>query len=238
MYVNVEILASSKNSKGKQQVHTPFPAIIMMRKPETLRVYARVPLLGTQMFSMATDGKNFTLYIPSQGVAYEGPNELTKRSSNQIENMRPGFFFDALVVRGLAPDDFYTQTADVEIIEAADREHLISMPEYVLSVTRHSHESHREAPTRVVTFHRDDLLPYKQDLYDKAGNLETEVSYAQYADFDGNRYPSVIKITRPLEGRRLVLTVEKFTMNPESPKLTDDQFKINLPDGTRIQRLE
>ena len=36
---------------------------------------------------------------------------------------------------------------------------------------------------RVVTFHRDDLLPYQQDLYDSEGNLETEVFYGRYVDF-------------------------------------------------------
>lgn len=238
MYANVEIQASLlKTKEGVEKDITTFPGIILIRKPEMLRVDGRVPVLQTQMFSMVSDGQSFTLHIPSQQVAYQGQNELTRKSDNFIENLRPGFFFDALVVRGLSADNFYAQIADVETIESADKKHLLAMPEYVLSITRHVEGSRRERPVRVITFHRDDLLPYQQDLYDKDGNLETQVSYAQYADFEGVRYPSVIKIWRPIEECRIVLTVQKVKENPDPP-LRDDQFKINLPDDTVVKRLE
>jgi hypothetical protein len=239
MYVNVEIQAGAlKTKRDKEKNIRTFPAIIMMRKPEMLRVYARVPVIGTQMFSVASDGRNFTLYIPSEHVAYQGPVELTKKSPNSIENMRPGFFFDAIAVRGLSAQDFSAVTSDVETIETPDKKGLLSMPEYVLSITHHDPASNRDMPVRVVTFHRDDLLPYQQDLYDRNGVLETQVSYAQYADFGQYKYPSVIEIWRPLEERKLVMTVQKMQENPVEPKLTDDQFKINLPEGTTIHQLE
>ena len=111
-YTNVEIQASAlKTKEGVEKDYTTFPGIIMMRKPELLRVYGRVPVIGSRMFDMVSDGKNFTLYIPSRDIAYEGPNSLNKRSPNTVENMRPGFFFDAMVVRGLEPDDDYMVTA-------------------------------------------------------------------------------------------------------------------------------
>jgi outer membrane lipoprotein-sorting protein len=237
LYATVEIKASKlKTAEGVETDYTTFPGIIMMRKPEMLRVYGRVPVIGTQMFSMASDGKNFTLYIPSKSLAYKGPNELTKKSANSIENMRPGFFFDAMVLRGLEPDDFYARIADTETIEDAAKKHLYNVPEYVLSITRHNNGSRNDTPVRVVTFHREDLLPYQQDLYDKKGNLETQVFYANYTDFGGgNRYPRLVTIKRPLEGVQLVLTVEKVVQNMP---LTDDQFQIKLPEGTKIQELQ
>jgi outer membrane lipoprotein-sorting protein len=236
LYATVEIKASKlKANEGVETDYTTFPGIIMMRKPEWLRVYGRVPVIGTQMFSMASDGKNFTLYIPSKDLAYKGPNELTKKSNNSIENMRPGFFFDAIVLRGLSPEDFYSVSADTETIEDPAKKHLYLVPEYVLSITRHNAGSRNDTPVRVVTFHRDDLLPYQQDLYDKGGNLETQVFYANYKDFGGgNRYPELVTINRPLEGVRLVLTVEKVVQNMP---LTDDQFQIKLPEGTKIVQL-
>ena len=36
--------------------------------------------------------------------------------------MRPGFFFDAMIVRGLDPDDDYMVTADTETIVEAQEE--------------------------------------------------------------------------------------------------------------------
>ncbi len=236
MYATVEIQASTaKAGEGLEKDYTTFPGIIMMRKPEMLRVYGRVPVIGTRMFDMISDGKNFTLFIPSRNLAYQGPNMLDKKSTNTVENMRPGFFFDAMIVRGLSPDDYYSVTADTETIEDAAKKHLFIVPEYVLSVTRHNPGSHSDTPVRVVTFHREDLLPYQQDLYDEAGNLETQVSYESYQDFGGNKYPSNVTIKRPMEGFQIVMKVEKVVDNMP---LTDDQFQIKLPEGTKIQNLQ
>jgi outer membrane lipoprotein-sorting protein len=236
MYAIVEIKASTlKPREGLEKDYTTFPGIIMMRKPEMLRVYGRVPVIGTRMFDMVSDGKNFTLYIPSRSIAYKGPNALTKKSTKDIENMRPGFFFDAMAVRGLAPDDFYTLTADTETIEDTAKKHLYSVPEYILSITRHNSGTRNDTPVRVVTFHREDLLPYQQDLYDNNGNLETQVSYTHYMKFGSGKYPSTVTIKRPLEGVQLVLTVEKVVDNMP---LTDDQFQISMKEGTKIQNLE
>ncbi len=61
----------------------------------------QVPVIGTRVFDMVSDGKNFTLCIPSENKAVKGSNSVKKKSANQLENMRPGFFLDAMVVRGL-----------------------------------------------------------------------------------------------------------------------------------------
>lgn len=236
LYATVEIQASAlKTSQGEEKDYTTFPGIIMMRKPKWLRVYGRVPVIGSRMFDMVSDGETFTLYIPSRSMAYEGPNSLNKRSPNTIENMRPGFFFDAMIVRGLEPDDDYTVTADTDTVEDTKKKHLILIPEYVLSIIRAKPGSRQLTPVRVVTFHRDDLLPYEQDLYDANGNLETHVTYADYRNFGTERYPTTVVIKRPLEEYQIVLTVEKVVQNI---KLTDDQFQIKLPEETKIVHLQ
>ncbi|MGB6190839.1 MAG: hypothetical protein WBF42_00095, partial [Terracidiphilus sp.] len=236
LYATVEIRASTlKTKEGIEKDYTAFPGIIMMRRPRMLRVYGRVPVIGTRMFDMVSDGTSFTLYIPSRSVAYKGPNELRQKSANEIENMRPGFFLDAMVLRGLEPDDFYSVTADTETIEDPQKKHLYSTPEYILSIERHNPGSRNDTPVRVVTIHRDDLMPYQQDLYDKNGNLETEVFYSRYSNYGNSKYPGVVTIKRPLEGIQIVMTVEKVV---ENMPLTDDQFQIKLPEGTKIQQLQ
>ena len=156
----VDIQASVLKSKqGVAKDYTTFRGIILIRKPQMLRVFGRVPVIGTRMFDMVSDGKNFTLWIPSRNKAVKGPNELKKRSASQVENMRPGFFFDAMMVRGLEPDDLYAVVSDSETIEDAAKKHLFTVPEYVLSITRRKPGSQQMIPVRVVTFHRDDLLP-------------------------------------------------------------------------------
>jgi outer membrane lipoprotein-sorting protein len=232
----VEIQASVMKSKeGLAKDYTTIRGIILMRKPEMLRVYGRVPVIGTRVFDMVSDGTNFTLYIPSKNKAVKGSNSLKKKSFNQLENMRPGFFFDAMVVRGLEPDDFYSVIADTETLEDAAKKHLYTVPEYILSITRRKPESQKETPVRVVTFTRDDLQPYQQDIYDSEGNLETQVFYTGYRDFGSSLYPSTVTIKRPLEEYQIVLTVDSVK---ENQQLTDDQFVVKIPEGTETQKLE
>jgi hypothetical protein len=90
-------------------------------------------------------------------------------------------------------------------------------------------------PLRVVTFHRDDLLPYDQDLYDSSGTLETQISYSNYADFSAGRYPSKVTIKRPQEGIQLVLSVEEVQENVDAP---DSQFEVKIPEGATIKNLK
>jgi hypothetical protein len=223
-----------KPQEGFAQDYPSCRGYIILNKPDQLRVAGRY--FGAPVFDMATDGKTFTLLIPSKNKAIRGSNSVTKKSGNQFENLRPGFFFDSMIVRGLEMDDFYAQISDTETIEDAAKKHLYAMPEYVLSITRHAPQgSRRDKPVRVITFHRDDLLPYSQDLYDNDGNLESQVTYSEYRDFDGRKYPTRVVIKRPLEGIQLVLTVDKVSVNVNLPA---GEFQLKIPDGTQVQNLD
>jgi hypothetical protein len=236
---SVEIQASVLKSKeGVAKDYTSIRGIILLLKPEMLRVYGRVPVIGMRAFDMVSDGKDFTLWIPSKNMAFKGANTVNKKSTNQLENLRPGFFLDALVVQGLDPDDLYSVVADSETVEDTARKHLFTVPEYILSISRHKLASNQLTPVRVITFHREDLLPYEQDLYDAEGNLETQVTYSAYQDFGGSKYPSRVVIKRPLEDIQVVLTIDKVVENPKNPPLTGDEFVLKLTEGTQIQRLE
>jgi outer membrane lipoprotein-sorting protein len=123
---------------------------------------------------------------------------------------------------------------DTETVEDTAKKHLYTEPEYVLSVMRP--KSGREiTPVRVITFRRDDMLPYNQDIYDSDGNLETQVIYSNYAQFTAGKYPSRVTIKRPKEGIQLVLNVVDVKENVE---LSDSQFQVKIPEGTRIEQLK
>jgi outer membrane lipoprotein-sorting protein len=230
----VDIQATeSKTKEGVEKVFPSCRGYIVMQKPKKLRVLGKD--FGVTVFDMASDGDQFKLVIPQRNLAFEGSTTAKGTSPNPMYNLRPDFFFDALLVHGVSPEDFYSRIADTETIEDAAKKHLYTMPEYVLSITRHNPGSRNDTPVRVITIHRDDLLPYQQDLYDDHGTLETQVFYSQYADFGGNKYPSVVTIKRPLEGIQLVLTVETVHQNP---KLVDNQFEIQMPQDVKVQKLE
>jgi len=236
--LNTKVTITATMSKPKEGLVTTeptFPARILLSKPELLRIYAQVPMLRTEMFDMASDGKSFTMYVPSKKEAVKGPNELTKRSANEFENMRPAFFYDAMVVRGLSPDELYSVTADSETIEDPQKKHLLTKSEYVLSIMRTLPNSRQLKPVRVITFDRSDLKPYQQDIYDADSNLETQVFYGNYSDFNGVTYPATITIKRPLESYQIVLSVLTVDQNQQ---LGPDQFEVEIPTGTTIKTLD
>jgi hypothetical protein len=226
--------------KTKEGLATDLPSFggqILIRKPEMLRVFGRLPVLGTEAFDLVGDGKDFALYIPSRNKEYKGSYTVKTKSDNLVENIRPGFFYDAMVIRGKDPDDLYGVVADSETIMDAARKHLFAVPEYILTVSRRKPDSQQLTTVRQVTFHRDDLLPYEQDVYDADGEIETQVTYDHYRDFGSTRYPSTITIKRPLDAFQIILTVDSVIEN-QDPPLPDDQFVISkIREGTQVETL-
>jgi hypothetical protein len=223
-------------SKSNEGVATDYPSVeghILMRKPEMLRVVGQ--MIGVRIFDMASNGNCFTLSIPHDEKVIKGCGASRTKSKNTWENLRPGFFFDAVMVRGLDPDDLYSRTTDSETVEDTARKHLFTVPEYVLSISRRKPGTQQLIPVRVVTFRRDNLLPYQQDLYDADGNLETQITYGSYGNFEGSQFPSTITINRPLDEIQIVLTVEDVKENQHLP---DDQFVVPIPEGAKVQNLE
>jgi outer membrane lipoprotein-sorting protein len=232
----VDIQASEFNTNAGLEKDSPtFGGLVFMQKPEMLRVFGKVPVIGTEAFDIVGDGKTFTMYIPHNNMEYKGTYAVAAKtaSTSLEEKLRPGFFFDAIVVRGLEPNDEYMVTADTVIGEDPARKHLYSVPEYKLTIMRSKTGSPELEPRRVVYFHRDNLLPSQQDIYDSEGNLVTQVTYGPYKDFDSIQYPSSITINRPLDKVQIVLTIDSIKQNAP---LSADQFEINnIPSGTPVK---
>jgi hypothetical protein len=236
---SLSVTVEMQASVTKNGVETGYPTvggIILVRRPEDLRVFGRVPVVGTRLFDMVSDGKTFRLWIPHDNEVVEGPAaEAKTKSENQFENLRPGFFFDSMVIRGLSQGDEFYRTTDTDTVVDAAKKRLYMVPEYLLNVVHRRANSQELAPVRVIHFHRDDLLPYQQDLYDADDNLQTQVFYGRYVDFGDHKYPSTITIKRPMDGLQLVLTVEKVTENLD---LKNESFELQIPPDTKVKKLE
>ncbi len=230
----VEIQATEfKTAEGVEKDFPSSRGYILLRKPKMLRVMGTY--FGVPIFNMASDGSHFTLVIPSKNLVLEGANAVTEKDpKNPMYNLRPDFFLDAIAVRGLDSHDEFMVVNDTETVEDAAKKHLYIEPEYVLSVMRPK-AGNEKLPVRVLTFRRDDMLPYSQDIYDRHGNLETQVTYGNYAEFSGGKYPSKVTIKRPQEGIQLTLTVESVHENVD---LADSQFEVKIPAGATIRQLK
>lgn len=229
----VEIYATqTKTFEGTATDYPSCHGIILMRKPKMLRVVGQY--FGVRIFDMASDGSNFTLVMPTKSTVIKGSNSVHEKSATQWENLRPDFFLDALAVRGLDADNQYMVASDTETVPDASNKHLYIEPEYILSVMRHK-QGQEDLPVRTITFHRDDMLPYDQYIYDKDGVLATQVFYSNYQTFTAGKYPSKVTIKRPQEGIQIVLSVERVDQNV---KLDDSQFEEKVPDGATVKDLK
>ena len=229
----VEIQATElKTKEGVAETLPESDGWILLRKPSMLRVTGNY--LGMRAIDMVGNGKTFTLEIPMKNLAIEGSYTSKEKSQNPLYNLRPGFFFSAIFVEGLGPEDHYSVIADTETAEDAAKKHLLSVPEYILNIARLKPGSSEMNEVRVITFHREDLLPYKQDIYDDQGNLQSEVRYRKYWNFGSVRYPSAITIRCPLADAEITLAVSKVK---ENVKLPDSKFQLHLPPGIKIQHL-
>jgi hypothetical protein len=227
--VTAQITAHNKTSD-----YPSFRCNIVMQKPKMLRVLGR--FFGVKAFDMASDGENFTLVIPQKNLGIKGPDTATDNSATDWENLRPDFFRDAIFIRGLDPDDQYMVASDSETVADPAKKHLYIEPEYVLNVMRRK-SSHENLPVRTVTFHRDDMLPYDQYVYDSNGVLETQVFYSDYTTFSAGKYPSKIVIKRPREGIELDLAVEQAHEMGNSD-LPAGEFNVPIPEGYTVKNLK
>jgi outer membrane lipoprotein-sorting protein len=232
----VDVRASHlKTQEGVATDYPSFRANLLLRKPDALRVLGHAPLIQTTMFDLGSNGTHFTLVIPPENLVYEGVNASKGNSPKWYENLRPDPLFNSMVVRGLDPQELYSVISESVTEEDAANKHLMLQPEYVLNIVRRKPDSQELFPVRVIRFHRQDLLPCEQDLYDEKGALSTQVIYGPYRDFDGTKYPGTITLKVPQNEYQLVMTVERVTANPT---LTDDQFQLTVPKGATIKGLE
>jgi hypothetical protein len=233
---SVEIQASHlKAQEGEATDYPTFRANLLLRKPGMLRVLGRLPVLQTKMFDLASDGTRFTLVIPPKSEYYQDLNARKGTSAKWYENLRPDPLFNAMVVRGLDKDDFYSSISETTTVQDTANKRLLMEPQYILNIGRRKADSQELYPVRVVHFRREDLLPYEQDLYDDKGSLETQIFYGASKDFEGTRYPGTVTLKRPQDEYQLVMTVERVTANPA---LTDDMFQVEIPEGYKKQDLK
>jgi outer membrane lipoprotein-sorting protein len=224
--------------RGKETDTTSFGGYILLRKPDSLRVLGLVPVLRTHAFDLASDGTTFKLYIPYKNKAITGPNSVTEKSANAIENLRPNVFFDSVLVPAIPPDRLVELTKGSTVTMRGKEK--VETPEYNLSVVSPVTQDgnvpvHIIQPQRIIHFDRTTLLPNGQDTYNAAGEIETRVRYGPYQHFGNALFPGVITIERPLEEYQITITVDKLTVNQT---LNDEQFQLTIPPNVPTQHLK
>jgi outer membrane lipoprotein-sorting protein len=230
--IDSSILEEKKNRvKDNPQV----AGVILVRKPEMLRMRIYVPVLHNVMADMVSNGKNFELASPIKSKFYVGSNQQPVKPSPQpLENLRPQHISDALLLKPIEEGkEIAVLENTTEVVKDPKNHKDVEQLAYTVLVI--DKDSAGYYLSRKIVFSRTDLLPHEQSIYDRQGRLVTFVRYENFSDYSGLLLPAIVSIQRPIEGYAITISMVKVDVNVP---LTDDQFVLTQPPGSQVINLD
>jgi hypothetical protein len=236
MTLFVEMSTSTGGSlQGKVKESISFSGYIIIGKPEQIRVLLQLPVVRSKALDMVSDGKSFKMLIPPKNCAIVGSDVVTNSSQKGLYSLRPAVILDSLFIQGLKPDQVVSMTQDSRIIaDPKRRKQLIDEPDFDLEFLSEP-QGYVARSLRVVHVSRANLLPWRQDIYNVDGKVETQAFYSNYKKFGNIDFPTKIVIQRPLDELGMTIAIAKATFNQ---KLESDQFKLDIPTGFTVQNMD
>jgi outer membrane lipoprotein-sorting protein len=234
MQATVDIDASAADLKnGRVTDYKEIRGYVLARKPAMLRMKGLLPLVRNTAFDMVSDGQEFKVWLPTKNKFVVGSNNADNyQPDKRLENMRPQYIYDALLIPAIGQDEIAVLENGYETVLDA-KKHRVEQPDYELAVIRNGPNGWYLS--RRIEFSRTDLLPHRQRIYDQQGNVVTDVHYQDYKDYAGKTFPSMIEIERPRENYDITLSIIKLEINKA---LTDDQFALEQPAGAEVVHLD
>jgi outer membrane lipoprotein-sorting protein len=238
MQATVDIDASAGDPKnGRITDYKEIRGYVLARKPAMLRMKGLLPLVRNTAFDMVSNGQEFKVSIPPKNKFVIGSDKEEESGTNsqpdkRLENMRPQYIYDALLLPEVGKDEIAVLENGYETVLDAKR-HRVEQPNYALAVIRKGPQGWYLS--RKIEFSRTDLLPHRQKIYDQQGNVVTDARYQDYKDFAGTSFPNTIEIERPRENYDITLRMVKLEINKT---LTDDQFALEQPVGADVVNLD
>jgi outer membrane lipoprotein-sorting protein len=236
MKATVDIDSSVLEEKKNRVKDNPQVAgLILVRKPEMLRMRIYVPVIHNVMADMVSNGRSFELASPIKSKFYVGSNQQPVKPSPQpLENLRPQHISDALLLKPIQEGkEIAVLENTTEVVKDPKTHKDVEQMAYTLVVI--DNDSAGYYLSRKVVFSRNDLLPHEQSIFDRQGRLVTFVRYENFTDYSGISLPAIVSIQRPIEGYGITISMVKVDVNVP---LTDEQFVLTQPPGSQLINLD
>ncbi len=221
--------------KDRVKDNPQVAGLILVRKPELLRMRIYVPVIHNVMADMVSNGTKFELASPIKSKFYVGSNQQPVKPSPQpLENLRPQHISDALLLKPIEEGkEIAVLENTTEVVKDPKNHKDVQQLAYtVLAIDKDNAGYYL---SRKIVFSRTDLLPHEQSIYDRQGRLATFVRYENFTDYSGLMLPAIVAIQRPLEGYGITISMVKVDVNVP---LTDDQFVLTQPPGSQLINLD
>ena len=230
--VSMKLTAGSAYSGVIENYHE-VNGFILASVPARIRVIGQAPVVGKNIFDMVSDGKTFSIFIPSKNKFLEGRVDLNRPAKKPIENLRPQHLVDALLwqpIPGPIPSVLFEEANE------------LTGRYYVLTIISHGHgflvgngsvASYLYVAEKI-WFDRSDLNVVRLESYDHDGKLNSDVHYSDWQPAGTTNYPRQIAIERPGDDYKLEITIKKLTLNET---IAPDRFILQQPPGTELVRV-
>ncbi len=202
-----------------------FTTYILFRKDAALRLMGKLPVVGTRAFDMVSTGPDFRLSIPPKSLFVTGRDDTPTTSTNAIENLRPNSLLAAILIR---PIDHATERVHME--DDTDVDHSW----YILQFSKKG-PNDTDLPDRSVWFDRLDLRPIRQRIFDNTGLIVSDTRYDKWQPYNGVLFPAHIDASFKKDGVGVVINATSVKMNTP---LTDEQFVLSQPEGSKLRDLD
>jgi hypothetical protein len=168
----------TQSKKGEVTEYTPLPGFIIIGKPEQIRVIIELPYGVGQVLDMVSDGKTFKMLIPHKNCAITGSDVVTNTAQKGFYALRPPVILDSLMIQGRQDDQVVSMTQDSRTLpDPKTHKDVIEEPDYDIEfLSQPAGQIARSL--RVIHIGRATLLPYRQDIYNADGKVETQADYS------------------------------------------------------------
>jgi len=231
--VELKTTAGSQYSGLIQEYHE-VKAFLLAARPANVRMVGQAPVIGKTIFDMASDGKEFRVWLPTKNKFLLGEVGLERNSEKPLENLRPQHLLDAL----LWPEIRKEETVLIEEFNDEASRY------YVLTVLRGGYTTEIY---RKIWFDRADLNMVRLQAYGPKGALLSDVHVSDWQPFNDvstatpaaanapQGFPRAIRIDRPHDDYRLDLQITKIDPNVG---LGPDRFQLNQPANSDLVRVD
>ena len=221
---------------GSKEVYRKADGEVVVQRPASIRLKVQVPVIGTDVAQMTSDGEKFRVAILQDGGSgkykkfVRGSNNADysklqqtlddtngnpelRKNVNAFANLRPQHFTDAMLVRPTDDAHLYTQSTIFQ--DEIDETHAKKSPLH--RVTRGYYlldEFVKKADGQLVISRRfwfdrvGGIRLARQQIFDVRGEIESDIVYGAEGNLNSEytRLPLQITVTRPQEKYSMRLT--------------------------------
>jgi len=224
MRATVDMQLSFLNKEQTKRTDlTDVRGFVVAQRPGLSRIQAQYPVTRMKAFDMASDGDSFSVYLVWKNRFFQGDTDLDVRSEKRAENIRPQHIVDPLLIEPARDDEWATLVNEVE-----------NRRPYHVVLLQERLEDNRLRVRRKVWFDRADLRLARLELFNEEGDRMTIAAYEGWQEQNGVPYPTVARISRPIDGYSLTLEFVEPGLNAE---IAEGSFDLEPPKNVEVERI-